>query len=50
MAPTPTGHHDPWMGFGPVIVALIGLHVAALLFWLWKVTFGGGKRVKVAVD
>ena len=49
MAPTPS-HHDPWMGFGPVIVGLIGLHVAALAFWLWKVTFGGIKRVKVAVD
>ena len=50
MAPPPAGRHDPWMGFGPVIAGLIGLHIAALAFWLWKVTFGSGKRMKVAVD
>lgn len=44
-------HDDPWMGFGPAIAALIGLHVAVLAFWLFKVTFGNnGRRTKVSVD
>lgn len=54
MAAPAAGHahsSDPWMGYGPAVAALIGLHLAALLFWLFKVTFGNtGRRTKVSVD
>lgn len=38
--------NDPWMGYGSLIAALIGLHVAALIFWLVMVVFNERKNRK----
>lgn len=32
---------DNLMGYGTLITVLVGLHVAALLFWLIMTVFGG---------
>lgn len=49
--PKVTGeNHDPFLGYGSLIVALVLLHLGVFVFWLWQVTGATARRPKVAQD
>ena len=53
MAVEPKGVSEdsgPFLGYGSLILALVVLHLAVFLFWLWQVTGATARRPKVAQD
>jgi hypothetical protein len=41
---------DPFKGLGWLIYGLVGLHVAAFIFWVWKTITSNRRPRKVAQD
>lgn len=45
-----TDGEDLFLGYGKLVVLLVGFHVAAVLFWIYLLWSSGKKPKKVATD